>query len=63
MSNPSEHFNTIDSLVSKIEREVNWMGLDGHLITPEQMEAVNEISLACQKARNTISKAEGAKEI
>ena len=49
---PDEHFITIDGLISKIEREVNWIGLDDHLDTAEFMELVNEISLSCHKARN-----------
>ncbi len=61
MSKLSKHFitiasyyNKIEDCFAKIEQETNWIGLDGHLITPEQMEAVNEINLAIHKARNIL---------
>lgn len=56
MSKPKEHLVTIDQLISKIEREVNWMGIDGHLDSEAKMESVNDISLACHKARNELEK-------
>ena len=51
MSKPEEHFNTINGHLSKVEREINWIGFNGHLITLEQKEVVNDISVAVHKAR------------
>lgn len=49
MGKPTEHFE-------KIEHEISWMGLDGHLNTAEKVEAVNEISKAVHKTRLVFEK-------
>ena len=49
MANPTDHFG-------KIEHEINWMGLNGHLDTLEKKEAVNDISVAIHKARKVFEK-------
>ncbi len=51
MAKPIEHFE-------KIEHEINWIGLNGHLDTLEKKEAVNEISKANHKARLVFEKEE-----
>ena len=66
MSKLSKHFVTIagyydkiEDCLAKIEQETNWIGLDGHLVTPEQLESVNEINLVVHKARNTFEGKDG----
>lgn len=49
------HLDKIEEQLAGIERETNWLGFDGHLIKPDQIEAVNEINLAVHKARNKLN--------
>ena len=49
MAKPTEH-------LEKLEHEIGWIGLDGHLDTLKKKDAVNEISKAIHKARLVFEK-------